>query len=87
MKKIMVMVLVLMLGMFCFAEEAAQPVLADFAVVQDDAVPAADPAPLVFAGSDSYISTSFSIFKLPLFYHIFAKKSIFKFAKQRMLCS
>ena len=36
MKKMMVMVLVLMLSMFCFAEEAQQPVLADYAVVQGE---------------------------------------------------
>lgn len=36
MKKMMVMVLVLMLGMCCFAEEAQQPVLADYAVVQGE---------------------------------------------------
>lgn len=40
MKKMMVMVLVLMLGMFCFAEEAQQPVLADFAVVQEEEITA-----------------------------------------------
>lgn len=38
MKKIMALVLVLMLGTFCFAEEAQETVLADYAVAQEEAV-------------------------------------------------